>query len=336
VGVGYPLWWNHRSEVGGQALLKKAKQLNGLSTGAQTSPGGPSVHDTSTAPVCTASAHTSPSGNPVLPAILQVPSLGLEAPVLDGTSDSVLEDAVGHDPGTVWPGAAGVSILLAHDASYFSHLGALKPGQTVAWIDDCQRLVFQVDSSVVTQPGADIPVPKGGIGLALITCSPSDALFWTPDRLVVLASLVSVGPTTQTSPTPAPALGFDVPAPPALAAEGLSLAQNSLLVGHLSVTGHPDAAWEEGPDPLQAAQLAFEELAAVKRTVAAGDGDWWSAIAVPGLPMPYGVDTSYAFDTTVTANGGTVTGIELSSPTETLQLVVRHGELLVASVTPVS
>jgi sortase A len=338
--VGYPLWWNHRSEVGGQALLSQAKKLEGLTPGAQSSPGGSSqtgTDATQTPPAaCEAGDSSSASTSPVLPAILQVPSIGLEAPVLDGTSDSVLDDAVGHDPTSVWPGASGVSILLAHDASYFSHLGALKPGETISWIDDCQRLVFQVESSVVTQPGAPIPAPKGGIGLALITCSPSDALFWTPDRLVVLASLVSVGPTTQTTPTPAPPLGFAVAAPPDLAAQGLGLGQNSLLVGHLSVAGTPDAAWEEGPDPLRAAQLAFEELAAVKLTVANQDSEWWSAIALPGVTMPYGVDTSYAFDAVVTAKGETISEIQLSSSTETVDFVVDDGQLRVASVEAVS
>lgn len=332
--MAYPLWWNHRSAEGGQALLSQARQAEGLTTpGAPTSSGGSSSgrpKATSTA-ACTERAHGDPSA-PLLPAILEVPAIGLEAPVLDGTSDAVLEDAVGHDPTSVWPGAAGVSILLAHDASYFSHLGAVKTGDTVAWIDDCQRLTFRIESIAVTQPGAAIPVPHGGIGIALITCSPSDALFWTPDRLVVVASLVSIGPATSTTPTPATPLGFTVPAPPALAAEGLGLGSNSILVGSLQVAGSPDRAWVEGPDPLRAAQLAFEDLAAVKLTVAAQDASWWSALALPGVEMPYGVDTSEEFDATVTAHGETVTAIALTSPTETLDLVVRHGQLRVASI----
>jgi sortase A len=281
---------------------------------------------------CTARA-AGTSTTPVLPAILQVPSIGLEAPVLDGTTDAVLDDAVGHDPGTVWPGAAGVSILLAHDASYFSNLGAVKAGATVSWIDDCQRLVFRVESSEVTQPGTAIPPPTGGVGIALITCSPSNALFWTPDRLVVLASLVSVGPTTQTKPAPAAPLGFSVPVPSDLAAQGLGLGQNSLLVGHLNVTGSPDPSWVEGPDPLRAAQLAFEDLAAVKLTVAAQDSSWWAAIAEPGVPMPSWVDTSYEFDTTVTAEGTHVSSVVLTSPVDSIDFVVKGGELLVASTT---
>jgi LPXTG-site transpeptidase (sortase) family protein len=268
----------------------------------------------------------------MLPAILQIPSIGLEAPVLQGTTDAVLEDSVGHDPSSVWPGAAGVSILEAHDASYFSNLGSVRAGDQVSWVDDCQRLVFRVDKSIVVQPGAALPAPRGGIGLALVTCSPSDALFWTPDRLVVLASFVRVAPTVSAAPNPAPPLGFRVPAPPALAARGLGLEQNSLLVGHWSVGGKPDHAWAEGPDPLRAIQLAFTELAAVEIIVRDEASEWWSAISLPGVPLPGSLDVGYEFDALVTAHGTTITSIRLSSPDQTVDLVVRHHPQQVASV----
>jgi sortase A len=267
-----------------------------------------------------------------LPGILEVPSIGLEAPVLQGLTDAVLGDSVGHDPVSPWPGSQGVSILLAHDASYFSHLGAVQPGDDIAWIDDCQKLVFKVSSSYVTQPGATIDPPAGGVGLALITCSPSDALFWTPDRLVVVASLVSVGPTTVTHPsTPAP-LDVSLPAPADLAGQGLGLAQNNLLVGNLSTEGTPDRSWLQGPDPLRAAQLAFEDLAALKLTVAAQDSRWWSAISVPGTVMPAELSTSGEFNTTLTVKGSTIVAITLASPYQTVQLVIDHHDLLVAAV----
>lgn len=327
--MGYPLWWNHRSETGGQALLSQAKQAEGLAPGAPSPGGSPSAGHVSTA-ACVDGYHGTPKQ--MLPAILQVPSIGLEAPVLQGTTDAVLEDSVGHDPSSAWPGAAGVSILEAHDASYFSNLGSVRPGDQVSWVDDCQRLVFRVDRSIVVQPGAALPAPRGGIGLALVTCSPSDALFWTPDRLVVLASFVRVAPSVPAAPNPAPPLGFRVPAPPALASLGLGLEQNSLLVGHWSVGGKPDRAWAEGPDPLRAIQLAFVELAAIEITVREQAGGWWSAISRHGVPLPSSLDVGNEFDALVTAHGTTITSIRLSSPDETVDLVVRDHQLLVASV----
>jgi hypothetical protein len=43
--------------------------------------------------------------------LLEIPSLGLVAPVVQGTSQSVLEDAVGHDPASPWPSSKGTSVF---------------------------------------------------------------------------------------------------------------------------------------------------------------------------------------------------------------------------------
>jgi sortase (surface protein transpeptidase) len=48
---------------------------------------------------------------------LTIPALTLAAPVEEGTDDAELDVAVGHDPQSVWPGANGASVLLAHDVS---------------------------------------------------------------------------------------------------------------------------------------------------------------------------------------------------------------------------
>jgi sortase (surface protein transpeptidase) len=59
-------------------------------------------------------------------ASLEIPSLGVRAPVLQGLSDSVLNVAAGHDPASPWPGDVGESIIEAHDVSYFARISALK------------------------------------------------------------------------------------------------------------------------------------------------------------------------------------------------------------------
>jgi LPXTG-site transpeptidase (sortase) family protein len=267
-----------------------------------------------------------------LPAILEVPAIGLEAPVLQGLGDSVLNEAVGHDPASVWPGSNGISILLAHDASYFSGLGDVHAGDRVSWIDGCRRLVFTVNRIEVTQPGASLPSPPNGIGVALITCWPTNALFWTPDRLVVLARFVSAHATQPRIIPEAPPLNIALPVPAAVAAQGLGLSQNGILVGHLRLTGTPDRSWAEGADPLSAARLAFDELAAAKLAVEAGNKSWWSAIALPGVSMPSLLSVAGDFDATLTVQGTRVSAVVLTSQTTTVALVVRSGKLYVSSV----
>ena len=252
-----------------------------------------------------ADATATHANDPVLklPAILAVPAIGLEAPVLQGLGDSVLNVAVGHDPASVWPGSNGISILLAHDASYFSGLGAVRAGDRVSWIDDCLNLVFKVDRVEVTQPGAPLPPPPNGIGVALITCWPTNALFWTPDRLVVLARFVSAQATQPRILPEASPLDIALPVPATLAAQGLGLSQNGILVGHLRLTGAPKRSWAEGADPLSAARLAFDELAAAKLAVEAGNENWWSAIALPGVSMPASLSVAGDFDVTRPCTG---------------------------------
>jgi LPXTG-site transpeptidase (sortase) family protein len=320
VGIGYPLWWMHRSEAGGDALLARAHHREGLAdpSGSRSS--------------CNANRTATSDPVPKLPAILAVPAIGLEAPVLQGLGDPVLNEAVGHDPASVWPGSHGISILLAHDASYFSSLGAVRVGDRIFWIDGCRRLVFRVDRVEVTRPGASLPPPPNGIGVSLITCWPTDALFWTPDRLAVLASFVSTQVTQpRTIAQPAP-LDIALPVPSAVASQGLGLSQNGILVGHLRLTGKPDRSWAEGADPLRVARLAFDELAAAKLTVNAGNKGWWSAIALPGVPIPSSLSVAGDFDATLTVHGTRVSAVILASPTETVGFVVGSGKLYVSSI----
>lgn len=340
-GIAYPLWWNHRSAAEGAALLKKAEVAEGLTTAqgvpvlptqsrphSQIFPGKPPPPP----PRC--HVVTAGPGHRVLPAILEVPRIHLEAPVLNGTADSVLNVAVGHYEGSRWPGSPGLSILLAHDVSYFSNLGSVRGGDQVVWIDNCTRYVFQVTDTQVTSPKAPIYVQKGVPYLALVTCYPSNALFWTSQRFVVLAVLVSESSLARTAPVAkAASLGFHVTAPAALAAKGLGLLQNSLLVGHLGLKGSPDRAWAAGPDPLRVSQLAFEELAAAKLAAAAHDAAWWSAITLPGVAM-HRIDVADEFNVTVWVYGSHVTSIELASPLQHAWLSISGDRLLVAYVTP--
>ena len=61
-------------------------------------------------------------------------------------------------------------------------------GTAVLWIDHCAELRFDVIGHNY-KPGAPLRPPASGRGLALITCYPTDALFYTPDRFVLLTTL---------------------------------------------------------------------------------------------------------------------------------------------------
>src|SRR6202034_730444 len=126
--------------------------------------------------------------------LLEAPALGLVAPVLQGTSDSVLSDAVGHDPASVWPGQAGTSVLSAHDVTWFSRIGQLKPGNEIRYVTPCRTYAYKVTSHVIVAAGAPVKNTRTA-RLVLDTCWPLDALFLTSTRYLVFADLIISAPT---------------------------------------------------------------------------------------------------------------------------------------------
>ncbi|HEV2361832.1 MAG TPA: sortase, partial [Acidimicrobiales bacterium] len=221
----------HRSSEGGKKLLHETLATLPTTTGA------PGVTGTTGPPGCQPAFPTATADTVQLAGILEVPAIDVRAPVVQGLGDAQMNVAVGHDPPTPWPGYPGESIVEAHDVSYFSAIDTLKIGQEVTWEDACRTRTFKVVGTVVTKPGAPIPTAPGGTGLALITCYPTDALFWTSYRFMVETALVSTSergsqPVAPVEPVE-PATDLVVPAPADLVAEGLTLQDNSIYLGTL-------------------------------------------------------------------------------------------------------
>jgi len=224
------------------------------------------------------------SGGQGLRGLLEVPVLGMVAPVLQGTGDSVLSDAVGHDPASVWPGQAGTTVLSAHDVTWFSRIGNLKPGNEIRYVTPCRTYVYKVTSHAIVAAGS--PVYNGkNARLVLDTCYPLDALFITSTRYLVYADLIISAPTHVTARAqeswPPPA----VPAPAMLAAQGLDLAHNPAPLGNLRLTGSPSRAWTQSSAPLQFEAAALAEYFGIIRSAAQERRSWWADLA-PSVPAP--------------------------------------------------
>ena len=319
-GVAYPIWWNHRSRSVGHELIKRA-----IAASAPTK---------NTVGMCT-SPRTTALGALDRPGLLVIPAIGLKAPVLQGIDDAVFNVAVGHDPASVWPGARGESVLLAHDVSYFSRLDRVKNGEEVTWIDGCREDFFRVVGHEIVRPGAVVSVPRGGTaGLALITCWPTDALFWTTERYVVEAIFAGEQfVDLAAAASPPPPLHLMVPAPAALKAEGLSLARSGVFAGTLTTSGSPSRSFSEGPDALKAGNLALNDYAAAEKTAVAHNRSWWTDLALIGVALPAPWSLRYETNVTLSVSGSTVDGATLNSPAATITLTVRNGTFYVASVT---
>lgn len=133
-------------------------------------------------------------------AVLRVRRLGIEVPVLEGTSDAILNRGVGHIPGTALPGQPGNLAITGHRDGFFRPIKDVVPGdiievqrpgdaqrasgpaQTDRYVVHSTKIVFPSDTSVLKQ--------TEGSTLTLITCYPFYFVGAAPQRYIVQASLL--------------------------------------------------------------------------------------------------------------------------------------------------
>jgi sortase A len=287
-----------------------------------------------------------------LSGILSIPSLNLKAPVEEGTDDAELAVAVGHDPDSVWPGVDGAAVFLAHDVSYFVHLGQLRPGALITYQTACNTVRFVVSGQQVVAAGSAVATTADP-SLVLDTCYPPNALFFTPKRLLVRATEVAAA-TTGTNLDPGRQLlravhsgDYVTAAPAALQAQGLTLEQNEAPMGTMELV-NASVAFAQSPGPLSLEAAALETYFGGLHAGAQRQAAWWAALA-PGVAMPSALDgasvtghdapldveidssggqpTQVVLRTTVTLSGGPAPG----EHAETVVLPVHRGIVTVGS-----
>jgi len=143
---------------------------------------------------------------PAPEAVLRIPRLGLEAPVLEGISPLALNRGVGHIPGTARPGQPGNVGITGHRDGFFRPLQDARVGDILELEHPRTGSdVRQTDRYIVREikivPPADTSVLRssGGDSLTLVTCYPFYVLGAAPRRYIVRASRVSAGDVFVTS-----------------------------------------------------------------------------------------------------------------------------------------
>ncbi|HUG75337.1 MAG TPA: class E sortase [Acidimicrobiia bacterium] len=142
------------------------------------------------APIRDAIAELSPlRGDPL--GRIEIPALGLDWVVVEGTSAAELRKGPGHIPGSPLPGQPGNAVLSGHRTTYgapFHRLDELSEGDEIIVETTIGRHRYRVVSSLVVAP-TDIWVVNGrdGAWLTLTTCHPK---YSSRERLVVFAALV--------------------------------------------------------------------------------------------------------------------------------------------------
>jgi sortase A len=336
--AGHIAWFVRSSSVRGAALVQRERRAISVSK--------------PTASTCQSlGQYGAPAASGDPQGLLEIPLLGLTAPVLQGTGDAVLAEAVGHVPASVWPGQSGTSVLAAHDVTWFSGIGQLRPGDELRYVMPCRTFTYRVMSHRVVAAGSPV-YNTTTARIVLDTCYPLNALYLTGSRYLVYADLIETLPTAAIPAPPARPSPLIVPAPKALVAEGLGLEQNEAPLGVLKLAGSPSASWRQTSAPLQAEASVLTAYFGIVRSAEQANRNWWADLA-PSLRgsatagLWGGQITGYdtALDITLRMQGSRVLGATLNAEVSsagsrqpgTYNLVVTEtvtgDELLVSSFT---
>lgn len=124
---------------------------------------------------------------------LTVPSIKLDAVVVEGVDRKDLLMGPGHLTDTPEPGQTGNSVISGHRDTFFRHIHELKPGDFILVERAGRQYRYQVTGKRIVQP-TDMAVvqPTPNAQLTLLTCYPTYYIGPAPQRLVVFSKLVGV------------------------------------------------------------------------------------------------------------------------------------------------
>ena len=264
--AGHIAWFLRSSSVHGAALVQRERRAISV------------TRPTSTACQSLGHRYGAPAASGEPQGLLEIPVLGLTAPVLQGTDGAVLADAVGHVPASVWPGQQGTSVLAAHDVTWFSGIGQLRPGDVLRYVMPCHTFTYRVAAHRVVAAASPV-YNTATASIVLDTCYPLDALYLTASRYLVYADLIETSPTSPIPAPPASPSPLTVPAPKALVAEGLGLEQNEAPLGVLSFAGSPSSSWRRTSAPLQTETSVLTAYFGIVRSAEQANQSWWADLA---------------------------------------------------------
>jgi sortase A len=121
---------------------------------------------------------------------IQIPSINVDAPIVQGDGWEQLKKGVGQYVGSPAPGQDGNVVLSAHNDVYgeiFRYLDRLVPGDQIVIYTQQRQYVYVVDRTVLVEPTAvEVMASSGSPTVTLISCYP---YLVDKQRIVVFARL---------------------------------------------------------------------------------------------------------------------------------------------------
>jgi sortase A len=127
---------------------------------------------------------------------IEIPRLRVTAVIKAGTDARTLQLAVGHIPGTAFPGDAGNVGLAGHRDTFFRRLRDIRTDDEIRVTTPDASYTYRVERTHIVEP-ADVWVldPTEQPSLTLVTCYPFTYVGSAPQRFIVRATLVPASPT---------------------------------------------------------------------------------------------------------------------------------------------
>lgn len=123
---------------------------------------------------------------------IEIPKLGVDAPLFSGIRLTTLDNGPGHWPGTAMPGEVGNVVVAAHRTSHggpFRNIDQLVAGDTVVFTTDGEEATYRVTGTQVVNPDAIwIVDPTDTPTATLFACHPPGSV---AQRIVVNLELAA-------------------------------------------------------------------------------------------------------------------------------------------------
>jgi sortase A len=131
-------------------------------------------------------------------AILNIPRIHLQVPVLDGTDEFSMNRGVGRIPGTAKPEENGNIGIAGHRDGFFRGLRDVALDDQIELDTGTSKRTYGIDRIIVVNPD-DVWVlaPRERPSITLVTCYPFYFVGSAPQRYIVQASLLEPGTKTQ-------------------------------------------------------------------------------------------------------------------------------------------
>lgn len=137
---------------------------------------------------------------------IEIPRLGVSAVIRAGSDVRTLQLAVGHIPGTAYPGERGNIGLAGHRDTFFRRLRDIRGDDEIRIVAAEGTFTYRVERTNVVRPRDTwVLNPTDNAALTLVTCYPFTYVGSAPQRFIVRATMAEVPPPRRAALSPAAA-----------------------------------------------------------------------------------------------------------------------------------